>query len=102
MVMTHELDNIPERSALVLMRAAQCLIQDMVVMADMVEAEDVGMEIIVEVDVMVVVVVVVVKDCHPMLDGVMVDNIIQIVLIVTNFFVLTVGEIDMLVKIIGT
>lgn len=54
-----------------------------------------AVEIIVEVDELEVIV----EECHPMLDGVMVDNIIEIV---TNFFVLTVKDINILVKIVGT
>lgn len=51
-------------------------------MVDMVAAKDKAVEIIVEVNELVVVV----EDCHPMRDGVMVDNIIQIVTIVINVF----------------
>lgn len=61
----------------------------------MAAAEDMAVEIIVEVDELEVIV----EECHPMLDGVMVDNIIEIV---TNFFVLTVKDINILVKIVGT
>ena len=47
---------------------------------------------------MVEMVVVVEEDHHPMLDGVKVDNLTPIV---TNHFALTVGDIDIHVKIVG-
>ena len=52
-------------------------------MVDMVEAEDVAVEIIVEMDVMVEMVVVV-----------------EVVTTVTNFFVLTMGDIDILMFVL--
>lgn len=64
-------------------------------MVDMAAAEDMAVEIIVVVDELEVEV----EECHPMLDGVMVDNIIEIVI---NFFVLTVKDINILMNIVGT
>lgn len=61
-------------------------------MVELVVAKDAAVEIIVEVDVhvaMLEMAVLIEDQRHPMLDGVMIDNLI---LIVTNFFALTVGD----------
>lgn len=98
--MTSIPSNKPERTALSNNNVGnKCQIQDIVF--TVVEAKGVVMEIIVEMDVIAAIVVVVANQ-HPMLDGVMVYNLILIATVITNFFVLVVGDTNIPGKIVGT